>query len=446
MTQTQNELTDFLYDTVNFTPTDEQRVILDSDKRFTLVAGGEQAGKSMIASKFLLKRVFETKEKGLYWLVAADYGRTRAEYEYLINDFAKLNLLKKASKRVDPGRIELADGTVIETKSAKDPRTLAMRAPDGIIGCEASQLDLESYYRIRGRCAPKAAWMFLSGTFEGSLGWYPSLFQAWKYSTGDEKSFSLPSYTNKHLYPGGKDDPEIQKLKNEASDAFFMERIEGIPSPPVGVVFQEFRADKHVSEAAVYVPEEPVHLWIDPGYAGGYAVEAIQIINDQVRIIDEVYEQSLITEEMINICQNREWWSDVKFGVIDVAGYQHQAMAAPAEVWMNETGLFLDSEKIKINDGTEKLKSMLKLAPNGEPRLIVNKQCKGILSEFGAAPNPFNGQTLVYRWKVDRDGNVVGNQPEDKYNHGVKAVIYGLINHFGYAHIENRTTIRVKRW
>ena len=446
MTQTQNELTDFLYDTVNFTPTDEQRVILDSDKRFTLVAGGEQAGKSMIASKFLLKRVFETKEKGLYWLVAADYGRTRAEYEYLINDFAKLNLLKKASKRVDPGRIELADGTVIETKSAKDPRTLAMRAPDGIIGCEASQLDLESYYRIRGRCAPKAAWMFLSGTFEGSLGWYPSLFQAWKYSTGDEKSFSLPSYTNKHLYPGGKDDPEIQKLKNEASDAFFMERIEGIPSPPVGVVFQEFRADKHVSEAAVYVPEEPVHLWIDPGYAGGYAVEAIQIINDQVRIIDEVYEQSLITEEMINICQNREWWSDVKFGVIDVAGYQHQAMAAPAEVWMNETGLFLDSEKIKINDGTEKLKSMLKLAPNGEPRLIVNKQCKGILSEFGAAPNPFNGQTLVYRWKVDRDGNIVGNQPEDKYNHGVKAVIYGLINHFGYAHIENRTTIRVKRW
>ena len=446
MTQTQNELTEFLYEKAGFIPTDEQRVILESDRRFTLVAGGEQAGKSMIASKFLLKRVFETEGKGLYWLVAADYGRTRAEFEYLIEDFARLGLLKKASKRVDPGRIELSDGTIIETKSAKDPRTLAMRAPNGIIGCEASQLDLESYYRIRGRCAPKAAWMFLSGTFEGSLGWYPSLFQAWKYGEGDEKSFSLPSYTNKHLYPGGKNDPEIQKLKNEASDAFFMERIEGIPSPPRGVVFQEFRTDKHVSETAVYVPEEPVHLWIDPGYAGGYAVEAIQMIDDQVRIIDEVYEQSLITEEIINICQNREWWSDVKFGVIDVAGYQHQAMAAPAEVWMNETGLFLDSEKVKINDGTEKLKSMLKLAPNGEPRLIVNKQCKGILSEFGAAPNPFNGQTLVYRWKVDRDGNVVGNQPEDKYNHGVKAVIYGLINHFGYAHIENRTTIRVKRW
>ena len=56
----------------------------------------------MIASKFLLRRVFETEEKGLYWLVAADYGRTRAEFEYLIEDFGKLGLLKKASKRVDP--------------------------------------------------------------------------------------------------------------------------------------------------------------------------------------------------------------------------------------------------------------------------------------------------------------------------------------------------------
>ena len=92
MTQTQNELTDFLYEKVGFEPTDEQRVILDSNKRFTLVAGGEQAGKSMIASKFLLRRVFETEEKGLYWLVAADYGRTRAEFEYLIEDEFLLKL------------------------------------------------------------------------------------------------------------------------------------------------------------------------------------------------------------------------------------------------------------------------------------------------------------------------------------------------------------------
>ena len=443
---TTNELETYLYKKVGFDPTEEQKVILDSDKRFILVAGGEQAGKSMIASKFLLKKAFETEGAGLYWLVAADYERTRAEFEYLVSDFAQLGILKKTSKRVDPGRIELADATVIETKSAKDPRTLAMKAPNGIIGCEASQLDLECFYRLRGRCAPRKAWLFLAGTFESSLGWYPQMFQSWKYGVNDEQSYSLPSWTNKHLYPKGKEDPEILRLKESSSDDFFMERIEGIPSPPRGVVFPEFRPDIHVSDKIEYVPDEPVHVWIDPGYAGAYAVCAIQIINDQVRVFDEVYEQNLITEEIINIVQNKPWYKDLRYGVIDIAGYQHQAMSAPAEVWLDSTGLYLDSEKIQINDGTERLKSTLKLTGKGEPKLIISPVCKGLLSEFGATANPFDGQTKVYQWKVDRDGNIVGNQPQDKYNHGIKALIYGLINHFGYSFVAGKSTIRVKRW
>ena len=249
MTQkTAHDVLEYLYDRVGFVPTAAQMPIMASRKRFVLVAGGEQAGKSLMASKFLLGRMFEVADAGLYWLVAADYERTRAEFEYLVEDFANLGVLREASKRVDPGRIILADGTRIETKSAKDPRTLAMRAPDGIVGCEASQLDLDTFYRLRGRCAPKRGWMFLSGTFEGSLGWYPQMHMSWSMATDEEESFSLPSYSNTHLYPGGVDDPEIQRLKRGSSDDFFLERIEGIPSPPVGLVFPEFRADLHVAD------------------------------------------------------------------------------------------------------------------------------------------------------------------------------------------------------
>jgi len=194
------DLRDYLFEKVDFRPTEEQKVILKSQYRFNLVAGGEQAGKSLIASKYLLSRFAETEEKGLYWLVAADYERTRAEFEYLLQDFSTLGILKEASKRVDPGHLTLADGTRIETKSAKDPRTLAMRAPNGILGCEASQLDIETFFRLRGRCAPKRGWMFLSGTFEGSLGWYPQMFTAWASGAYKEaRAYSLPSYTNKYL-------------------------------------------------------------------------------------------------------------------------------------------------------------------------------------------------------------------------------------------------------
>ena len=103
MTQTREPgVVDYIYSKVGFEPTDAQMPILDSDKRFILVAGGEQAGKSMIASKFLLARFLEINEPGLYWLVAADYERTRAEFEYLVDDFAKLGVLSESSKRVDP--------------------------------------------------------------------------------------------------------------------------------------------------------------------------------------------------------------------------------------------------------------------------------------------------------------------------------------------------------
>ena len=447
MTTTTPKLRDYLYEKVGFAPTDEQVAILESPYRFNLVAGGEQAGKSMVASKYLLGRFMETEEPGLYWLVAADYERTRAEFEYLVQDFATLGILKQASKRVDPGYIVLADGTRIETKSAKDPRTLAMRAPHGILGCEASQLDMETFFRLRGRCAPKRGWMFLAGTFEGSLGWYPQMYTAWAAGADPEaKAYSLPSWTNKYLYPGGREDPEIQRLKEVASDDFYMERIEGKPSPPKGLVFTEFRPDAHVVDVE-YVPDVPVHLWMDPGYAGGYAVEVIQVQGEQIQVIDEIYEVGLVTDEIIDIAKSRPWWPDVKFGVIDIAGNQHQAMAAPAEVWLQQAGLYLSSQKVKINEGTERLKGWLKIDPRTHaPRIVFSPKCIGIMSEFGMAPNPFDGQTRAYRWKTDREGNIVGDTPEDKYNHGIKAIIYGLIDRFGYSYVQGHDRIKVRRW
>ena len=55
-------LTGWLYKITEHTdvfPTAEQAEILASDRRFILVAGGEQAGKSVVASLFLIRKYFE---------------------------------------------------------------------------------------------------------------------------------------------------------------------------------------------------------------------------------------------------------------------------------------------------------------------------------------------------------------------------------------------------
>jgi hypothetical protein len=72
------------------------------------------------------------------------------------------------------------------------------------------------------------------------------------------------------------------------------------------------------------------------------------------------------------------------------------------------------------------------------------------LSEFGATgfpiKGPYLGQTLAYRWKTDREGNVVGTVPEDKYNHGVSAVKNGLVAMFGYTMRGDNSHFKVVRW
>ena len=435
-----------LYERVGFEPTGvEQGRILKDTARWKAVAGGEQSGKSLCASKEWLRWWAEDlmgvawQRQLLYWLVAEDYERTRGEFTYIKEDMEKMGVPVESTKRVDPGYIvERAPAGVaprfrVETKSSKDPRTLAMYAPDGIIICEASQVDLETFQKCLARLAPKKGRLFMAGTYEGSLGWWPGVIKGWSHGDAQQKSFTLPTPTNWHLYPGGVDDPEILRLKNNSSDAFFMERIMGIASPPKGLVFTEFRPDIHIRECP-YVPGEPVYLWVDPGYAHAYAVECIQIVDGQVRVIDEVYERGLTTPEVVLVCKDREWWKDhSEKGVIDVGGMQHQAMAAPAEVWMSEAGVYMAYNRVRIADGIERFKTFLKVHPiTGAPKVVFDPRCKGILSELGAYPDPFDGQTRVYAWKMDREGNVIGGEPEDRYNDGIKALTYGLVEHFGY--------------
>ena len=404
-----------------------------------------------------LARAEANHEPLLYWLVADDYDGTRREFEAITAKFSALlganNVV--ASKVVNPGTIKIKtqNGLIlVETKSAADPRKLRMRAPYGIIGCEASQLDLETFNRIMGRAAPRRAWVLLTGTFEeGSIGWFPQIWRAWQSGADDRQSFSMPTTENFHLYPGGKDDPEILRLKADSSAAWFLERIMGVPVPPKGLVFGEFRPDLHIADVE-YVPGHKVYIWEDPGYGSqsAHAIEVAQIINDRVQVFQEFYEQGIITEGMIEMVVAQPWWKERDGAGIHLVSdphYKdaHHSMTSVGEQWLKDTGLVAGGERGRINSGTERLKGFLKVDPlSGLTKIVFSPRCKGLLSEFGAGPNPFDGQMRPYKWKIDKDGQVYGDTPEDKYNHGVKAIIYGLVDRFGYVTSPDRQVIKVR--
>lgn len=461
-----------IFELIGYVPTPEQAKIIGHECRQILCTGGIQSGKSVMSGVKIVKELpndlQRAKEMGwatpiVYWLVAADYGRTSQEFNYLRQHLEKLGLLDYASPNVNPGTIKIRATpfkrskvvAIVRTKSGGDITTLSQESPMGIVICEASQISLEAYWRVQERIAPRQAWLFMSGTMEGSLGWYAAKHDEWKFDgREDTASFELPSYSNTYLFPGGEDHPEIQRMKEEFDEDFYNERILGQPMPPAGLVVKEFNAGLHVRDV-FYEPGYPVNLWIDPGYKRSGIVLVVQIYGEgtdalQVRVVDEVYTRNLIDTEIIAMCQAKGWWKDVPNGrhAVDQYATQHQGRAPIVQSWEELGGIVLHSQNIRdVNEGTARLRSFFKINPiTNQPFMVIAPRCKGFLSELGFCLNPLDGLKHVYAWKMGPDGDTIGTVPVDAWNDGCKAAIYGLIDRFGYVTDPQNQIRKAKRY
>jgi len=441
------------FEKIGYKPHKASEELHKDSHRIMQVAGGERYGKSKFAAAEGCARMFvEDMLAGYpsdeYWLVAADYSRTRAEWEYLGGYFKALGFLKSMSKRVDPGEMIVGFKGVAEksciriyTKSSSDPLKLAATAPRGIIGCEASQLDYETFLRCIGRLAEKRGWMILTGTFETSLGWYAEKFKYWQSENVDDaRSYSKPTWENKVIFPKGRNDPEIIRLEGQMSRERFMERHGGVPCPPAGSVFANYFSNgTHVrDDLCFFNPDEEVFIWVDPGYTHANVVEAVQIRDGRAFIIDEIYSMGLVTggdTGVINAFKQKPWAKNVRRGTVDVAGTQKRPEGPPiVEVWRKEAGVELTSNKVGILEGIEVFKTFLMPNPiTNEPKIYINSKCRGLISEMGGCVNPITGRPEVWSFQVDKEGKIVGDKPKPINDDACKAIIYGLVDTFGYA-------------
>jgi len=417
-----------------YTPNREQRMVHEDTSRVKLVAGGERAGKSLSASMELISHwaldmVAHKKKNALYWLIGRDYEGCRGEWEHLVRNFMKLELLAVApTKDIDPGEMILQDGTRILTKSSKYPEKIAVMAPDGILLCEAAQIDYDVFLRARGRLAEKRGWLVMSGTFEQEryISWYRELYELGQSQNILElKSFSMPTWGNLITFPGGRNDSEILAQERGMTAERFTERFGGIPCPVTGRVMTDFANAIHVREYP-FNPNLPVEIAVDPGYAGAYAILAIQDYGEHLVIFDEIYVQGVVTEDIILMVKKKPWWGAVIGGAIDIAGRQHQAMEAPVEIWLKRANISLRSKKMRIEDGIDLLRTHFKQHPvTGKPGVMIDPRCCGIIAECGGGKSPVEDGGM---WM--RDKNTL--KPLDKNNHALKALAYYLVDKFGY--------------
>ena len=410
-----------IWDRLGYRPSREQLTAHSHPARVKLIAGGERAGKSYSAAMELVNQ--SNVPDGLYWIVGPTYELARPEFGYVAQAIAEIGGIAGRPSWPTKGACSLLTkwGVEIATRSADDPVTLAGQAPDGILMCEAAQHSYDVWLRLRGRVAEKRGWLWASGTFEGSQGWYADTFTRWQAENPEGgRSFSLPTWSNLRLYPGGRDDPEIKALEATYPADLFLERFGAVPCPPATLVFREFDYHSHVGLSCGYDHSLSTHLAIDPGYAGAYAVLALQYADPMVYVIDEVYLTAATAFDVIAECKRRDWWSSVRDGVIDIAGRQHQGLPSHVEIWRDDAGVYLHSNMVGIEDGINRLRTFLVDPGSREPRIMFAPHCRNTFTEFGK-----------YRYPSIGENRPVKEEPIDRDNHALKALSYWLYARFG---------------
>ena len=431
-----------------YQPNGLQKKIHAAQERVVLVAGGERAGKSKVGAEDLSAEA--AADAGLYWIVGPDYYQARAEFMYCVEALHKIDaILDYSMPKEGQCVIVLRHGGRIETKSGEDAVKLASFAPKGILMVEAAQQEFENFQKLVNRTSETRGWIKATGTFETSLGWYAAMYNLLQDSANiwEGISISLPTWSNTAIYPGGENDPEILRLKATNPPDLYQERFGGVPCPPQGLVFREFNYATHVAPISfglVDTPtkqgdggwllpaETPLQLWVDPGYAGAYAVEFAAVVGPRVFLVDEVYGVGQVAEQVIVQTMTKMGGDlfqrvlkgqrrDGLGGVIDIAARQHQGMDSHEEVWRRVAGVIFRAQPVPIVDGISRHRTFLSDPMTGVTRIVHSPKCLGIIEEYGKHKYPKQTDTRGTR-----------ELPIDKFNHGLKAVAYGLVSNYGF--------------
>lgn len=378
-------------------------------------------------------------------LFGPTYKEPRVEFEYIERDLRALGKVVDAqlSKPSDgPWRLVTTDGVVITTISCEVPDGIRSIDLEFALVCEPGGIIYSAIERIRGRVAAKRGFIAYGGTIENSQQWWREWqLEGKRPNNKGIVAYLIPSWANTAEFPEGRDDPEIVSWWNMLGEDLALERMAAVARPP------RYRVLKAVNERHIQRVDFPqdatIEIWIDPGYASAYAVVWVAIWEEEhqgamrkrFHFFDELYEQGKTTADMVALCKQMRHWASVRTGVIDIASKGHRdATDSSLEIWEKLTNIRFN-KKYWLED---RLIERITVSANTD-QFTIDPNCKGMLAECGLG-EPVFPEMHPWRYGTDRDGRIVSEKPEDKWNHSVKTVGYGLLHHLGQVEIKRKST------
>ncbi len=437
------------------TPNITQQAVEDwwfaCDARFAQILGGERAGKSWLACDMAIPCMDLENKSARYWVVGPDYNQARPEFTYIYEALRDANMVVKESVSMpvnpaSPWSFHTIWGANWQTRSAADIQKLASFSVDGVIMAEAAQHIYESFLKLMGRVSETHGFLLLSGTLERGLPWYEDLYKRWQgENILGARSWSLPAWSNTDIYPGGRDDPAIKELEDTYPEDLFAERFGAEPRKTFGLVLPEFSMSTHVKRLLPN-PKLPVELWMDPGQHC-YAVLFVQNDGPITNVLDRVYTRGKVVHDVIPEVMANKLFKLVlpqSGGVIDNAGKQHQANKSQIELWQELAGISLRAQYVRSDTLIENLRFRLRDTPTVKPLIYFSSHMTNAKSPQGLALDVL-AEPEMWSWP-DRD--ISRNQartPVDRNNDAMKALGYGVIDHYGPLKIEKRVTTKARK-
>lgn len=450
-----------LYRHVGWTPHKGQLPIVTSPARFRVASAGRRFGKSDIGGHEVVPEVFTTfamrsyledvGKRREFWIVGPEYSDAEKEFRVAYDTMRRLDLpFDRPGTYNDPHggdmNVSLWGGRfLLSAKSAKYPGTLVGEGLSGVVMAEAAKIREVVWTRfLRPTLADYRGWATMMSTPEGRNWFYRAWQNGQDQSQAEWASWRLPSWLNPHVYPLGKDDPEIASLRRDMTSAAFAQEIGADFSEFVGRVFKEFDEEINVADLD-YRPDWETFAAVDYGFTNPFVWLLIQVgpFGD-VHVLREMYRTGLTIPEIAK---------DIRANNLapDSLSAFYPDPAQPGDT--REL-----SEYLKVaakSGGGGELKDRLNLIrkaleipeaqaklPDGHPeripKLRIDRSCVELIREFGAYRYP------RVAGEAHSDKANPPEAPLKKDDHGPEALGRFFKGYFG-ATARTSTTVRRSR-
>jgi hypothetical protein len=439
--------------------------VIKAQDRFPLIVGGERGGKSYATAAILVphidllpeirrERFYHDNGKLKYdWtkreriplvpdvaIFGPSYAEPRIEFSYLEDWLRQLDNIAYISKPQEgPWRMVSKDGVVVSTWSTDNPGNIRGIDLEVAVAAECGNMEFEAIERIQGRIGAKRGFCIYSGTMENAKRWYMEwAIEGERQNRWGVKTYSLPSWGNLAQFPGGRDDPEIKRWEQFYTEDVFLTRVAAVPMPPRDRVLREF-SEQHIKK--VQIPRDSdghyaceFHVAIDPGYLPS-AYAALLVASWDTAdgkywyVFDELYEQQVGNEVVIEWLKKHKFYKYFKFDslTIDTSAKRHADGNEPAIEKFTKLTKF----KAPYTHYWHENALIDRVRTTAKQNLIaIHPNCHGLIAECGLG-QPVFPDMHPWRYPTARDGIILNEKPEDKWNHSAKALGYLLLRHLG---------------